>query len=107
MPSPFYVVLTTLPSRSQAQKLAHKILQEKFAACVNVLGPAQSFFWWEGKIDRAKEFLLLIKTRRSVFSRLRRFLEKNHPYEVPEIVALPIESGNASYLDWIRREIKS
>lgn len=105
MPSPFYVVLTTLPSRPQAEKLAQRVLQEKLAACVNVIGPARSFFWWEGKIDRAKEHLLLIKTHRSLFSQLRRFLEKNHPYEVPEIVALPIERGNAAYLDWIRRVI--
>lgn len=69
---------------------------------MNILGPAASFFWWQGKIDRAKEWLLLIKTRDSRFSDLRRFLEKRHPYSVPEIVALPIKKGNKPYLAWIR-----
>ena len=72
---------------------------------MNILGPAESLFWWQGKIDRAKEFLLLIKTRSAHFKGLRRFLEKNHPYTVPEIVALPIEEGNASYLNWIKKSI--
>ena len=105
MPRPYQIVLTTLPNRSQARKLSQRILKARLAACTNLLGPAESFFWWKGKIDRAKEFLLLIKTRASHFDRLRRFIEKNHPYSVPEIAALPIEKGNASYLNWIKSEL--
>lgn len=101
MSGAYSVILTTLPNRSTARQLAQKILKQKLAACVNVIGPAQSLFWWKGKIDQAKEFLLLIKTRSSYFNRLRRFIEKNHPYSVPEIVALPIGQGNAAYLNWI------
>ena len=105
MPSAFLIVLTTLPNRSRARALSRKILRARLAACVNILGPAESFFWWKKKIDHAKEFLLLIKTRASHFDRLRRFIEKNHPYSVPEIVALPIKKGNATYLDWIKTEL--
>jgi periplasmic divalent cation tolerance protein len=72
---------------------------------VNIMGPAESSFWWQGKIDRAREYLLLIKTRTSQFVRLRQFLERHHPYSVPEIVALPIEKANAPYLNWIRNSV--
>jgi len=99
------VVLTTLPSRTHARKISRLILARKLAACVNLIGPVESSFWWKGKIDRAKEFLLLIKTRADRFTLLRRFLEKNHPYSVPEIVALPIKRGNPPYLNWIRKSI--
>ena len=103
MPDSFIVVLTTIPTRSQSQKLARAILKKHLAACVNILGPAESLFWWQGEIDRAKEFVLLLKTRASRFTRLRQFIEKHHPYSVPEIVALPIKKGSASYLNWIRK----
>lgn len=105
MPDSFIVVLTTLPTRSKAQELSKAVLRKKLAACINLLGPAQSAFWWKGKIDHATEYLLLIKTRSSHFARLRRFLEKNHPYSVPEIIALPIRKGNPPYLSWIKKSI--
>lgn len=101
-----FVVLTTLPSDSKARKIARLLLKEKFAACVNIVGPVHSLFWWQGKVDRAKEFLLLIKTRASRFERLQKFLEKHHPYSVPEIIALPIHKGNRAYLDWIRTSLR-
>jgi periplasmic divalent cation tolerance protein len=106
MPTSFLLVLTTLPKRSDARRLGRLLLEKKAAACVNLLGPADSSLWWKGKIDHAREYLLLIKTRTSVFSKLRRLLEKNHPYDVPEIVALRIERGNAPYLDWIKRSLR-
>jgi periplasmic divalent cation tolerance protein len=105
MATSYRLVLTTLPNRLTARRIARFLLKEKLAACVNLLGPAESLFWWKGRIDRAKEYLLLIKTRTAAFPRLRRTLEKQHPYAVPEIVALPIEKGNASYLDWIKRSV--
>ena len=102
MASSFVVVLTTLPSRPEARKISELLVKKKFAACVNILGPAQSFFRWKGKMDCVKEFLLLIKTRASRYSSLEKFLKKNHPYSVPEIIALPIVKGNAPYLGWIK-----
>lgn len=105
MPQSFVVVLTTLPNRSKSRQLAKLILKKKLAACVNTVGPADSFFWWEKKIDHTKEYLLLIKTQSSYFRPLCRLIEKHHPYSVPEIIALPIQSGNVSYLDWIRKSL--
>lgn len=99
------VVLTTLPTLSKARQISTLILKKRLAACVNLMGPVESSFWWKGKVDHAKEYLLLIKTRASHFGRLRRFLEKNHPYSVPEIVALPIQRGNASYLNWLSKAL--
>ena len=107
MPGSFLIVLTALPDRSRARALSQKILKARLAACINILGPAESFFRWKNKIDRAKEFLLLIKTRASHFDRLRRLVKKNHPYSVPEIVALPIKKGNAAYLDWMKHATSS
>ena len=101
----YLVVLTTLPTRAEGRRLAERVLKKKLAACVNILGPAQSLFWWKGKVDSAKECLLFIKTRQSHFNRLRTFLEKHHPYSVPEIIALPVKKGNASYLKWIARSM--
>ena len=105
MPGSFLVVLTTLPNLAQSRRLTRLILRKKLAACINIVGPARSFFWWKGKVDSAKEYLLLIKTRQSQFNRLRTFLEKHHPYSVPEIIALPVTKGNASYLNWLRANV--
>lgn len=102
----FVVVLTTLPSLAKGRQLALLTLRKKLAACINILGPAHSLFWWKGKIDRASEYLLLIKTRKSHFNRLRALIEKNHPYTSPEIIALPITHGNASYLNWIQTNVR-
>lgn len=102
----FLVVLTTLPSLTQGRQLAKLLLQKKLAACVNILGPADSLYWWKGKIDSAKEHLVLIKTCQSHFNRLRALIEKNHPYTCPEIIALPIARGNASYLNWVQANVR-
>ena len=106
MPSAYLVVLTALPTLSKARQISTLILKRNLAACVNLVGLAESSFWWRGKIDHAKEYLLLIKTRASRFERLRQLLEKNHPYSVPEIVALPIVKGNAPYLKWLKTNVR-
>ncbi len=106
MPGNFLVILTTLPSAAQARQISKRLIQKKLAACVNVLGPAQSFFRWEGKIDKVREYLLVIKTRASHFDKLSAFLKTCHPYLVPEIVALPILKGNLPYLNWIKDSVR-
>lgn len=106
MPGSFLVVLTTLPTAVGARQMSKLLIQKKLAACVNILGPVQSFFWWQGKVDQAREYLLLIKTKASHFAPLRIFLEKHHPYSVPEIIALPLQKGNAPYLDWIKASVR-
>lgn len=95
------VVLVTASSKKEAQKLASCLLQEKLAACVNVIDGVDSHFRWQGKIDKAKEALLMIKTKKPLFNKLQKRIKSLHSYEVPEIIALPIIAGNKKYLDWI------
>lgn len=104
MPSSCLIVLTTLPDRSHARRLSQFILKKRLAACIQQVGPVESVYRWKKKIERAKEYLLILKTRNALFPRLKRALEKNHPYAVPEIVALPFAKANASYLRWLKAE---
>lgn len=95
------VVLVTVSSKKEAQKLASCLLQEKLAACVNVIDGVESHFRWQGKIDKARETLLMIKTKKPLFNKLQERVKSLHSYEVPEIIALPIIAGYKKYLDWI------
>lgn len=97
----YIVVLITIPSGNQAEKLANFLLSKKLAACINIVPKVESFFWWQAKIDKAKESLLVIKTKKQLFNKLVKAVKSKHPYSVPEIIALPIVSGNKDYLDWI------
>ena len=97
----FIVVLVTASSKEEANKIARGLLEEKLAACVNILAGLESRFWWQGKIDSAQEVLLVIKTRKTLFNKLAKKVKSLHSYTVPEIIALPIISGNKAYLDWI------
>ena len=106
MPGSFLVVLSTYPSLTQAKQISRLLVERRLAACVNILGPIQSFFWWKGKVDRAREYLLVIKTKTNRFRSLQTVIEKRHPYSVPEIIALPIRKGNTPYLNWLRASIR-
>lgn len=106
MPNSFILVLTTLPTLRESRELAYLILEKKLAACVNILGPAQSLFWWKNKIDRSREYFLLIKTQRLLFSKLEQWIRRNHSYSVPEIISLPIQEGSQLYLDWLSKSLR-
>lgn len=97
----YIVVLVTVPNRLQAKKITNFLLKKKLAACVNILDKVESFFWWEGKIDKAKESLLVIKTKKSLINKLIKAVKSKHAYSVPEIIVLPVTSGNKDYLKWI------
>ena len=97
----YILVLVTIPTEVQAKKLAAFLLSQKLAACVNIIPKIESFFWWQKKIDKAKESLLVIKTQKKLFDKLAKTIKANHPYDVPEIIALPIILGNKDYLNWI------
>ncbi len=100
------LVFVTTSSENEANNIASKILDKRKAACVNIIPNINSFFWWEGKKDFANEFLLLIKTKFTVLEDLIEIVKKNHSYEVPEIIAIPIIEGNKDYLKWIQNEVK-
>jgi len=100
------VVLTTLPSADAAAALAKTVVDERLAACANILPPLRSVYRWQDKIQDEPEVLVLFKTQRALFDRLRARIVELHPYELPEVVALPVEQGHPAYLDWILRETR-
>jgi len=98
------LVITHLPDETSAGQLAEKIISQRMAACVNRLAPCTSTYRWQGRIESASEVPLLIKTTRSAYARLEQLIRDAHPYELPEIVAVPVMAGLPAYLDWVRRE---
>lgn len=94
------VVLTTTPSKEEARQLAKALVQNRMAACVQLL-PIESFYSWNGDIQNDDEVLLLIKTQRELYAPLEAFIKEVHSYQVPEIVQLPVEAGSDTYLRWI------
>jgi periplasmic divalent cation tolerance protein len=95
------VIYCTCPDQATAERIAETLVDERLAACVNLVPGLTSIYRWQGQIQRDAEWLLIIKTRRAVYSLLEARLRELHPYEVPEIIALPIQAGLADYLDWI------
>jgi periplasmic divalent cation tolerance protein len=95
------IVFVTVPSRADGERIADALVGEQLAACVNVVGPIRSIYRWQGEVQREDEHLLLIKTTRARYAALEARVQALHPYDVPEIVAVPIERGSAAYLAWI------
>ncbi|MBU1446802.1 MAG: divalent-cation tolerance protein CutA [Gammaproteobacteria bacterium] len=100
------LVITTLPDRATAERIAEGLVTARVAACVNILAECTSVYRWQGKIERAGEVPMLIKTTRDDYARLEETLRGMHPYDVPEIVALPVTAGLPAYLDWVAQETK-
>jgi len=99
-------VLVSIDSEERAHGLQRLILEHRAAACVQVIGPISSAYWWEGQIEEAQEWLCLAKTRGSEYRRLESLIRENHPYETPEIISIPILAGNENYLEWIKAETR-
>ncbi|MBV9856098.1 MAG: divalent-cation tolerance protein CutA [Streptosporangiaceae bacterium] len=99
-------VETTTDSSEEADRLAHSITDAHLAACVQIVGPIRSVYWWQGKQEVAQEWQLLIKTTTDRLSDLEQHIKANHSYETPEIIATPIRWGSQEYLDWISAETK-
>lgn len=101
MPTSYCLVLCTCPEGETAESLARILIEERLAACVNVLPGLTSVYTWQGNLETSRESLLMIKTEQSRYAELELRLRQRHPYQVPEIVALPIEHGLPDYLQWI------
>src|SRR5436305_4890050 len=101
------LVLTNLPDRAAAERLADLVIQKNLAACVNILAPCRSVYRWKGTVQYDEEHPMLIKTTRERYPALEQALRAGHPYELPEIIALPVERGLAAYLDWVAAETKA
>jgi len=100
-------VLVTASSEAEAQRIGRALLDERCAACVNVVPRVASSYWWQGKLESATETLLIIKTTAAHLDAVIRLVKSLHSYQVPEIIALPIVGGNPDYLAWIDRETVS
>jgi periplasmic divalent cation tolerance protein len=98
------IVLTSLPDRVTATRLASLLIERRHAACVNILAECTSVYRWEGGVKTATEVPMLIKTSRSAYSRLQEEILANHPYELPEIASVPLDAGLPAYLDWVDAE---
>jgi periplasmic divalent cation tolerance protein len=98
------LVITNLPDRTTAERMAETLVTEGVAACVNIMAECTSVYRWQGKIEHAGEVPLLIKTTRAAYPQLESALRKLHPYEVPEIIALPVSAGLPDYLNWVAQE---
>jgi len=98
------LVLTTLPDQAQAEALARELLTARLAACIQIGATVQSLYHWRGQIETASEIPLAIKTRAGLYPRVEETIRRRHPYELPEIVAVPISGGLPAYLDWIAAE---
>ena len=101
------LVLTNLPERAAAERLAGLLVEKRLAACVNILAPCRSVYRWQGAVRHDEEHPLLIKTTAERYPALEQALRAGHPYELPEIIAVPIERGLPAYLQWVAAETKT
>ena len=99
------IILTTVAIHETAMTIARTLVQERLVACVNVATAVESIYWWQGKLEQSLEYVLMMKTTAARIDPLRERLLALHPYEVPEFVVLPVESGSEAYLSWIRENV--
>jgi periplasmic divalent cation tolerance protein len=100
------LVMTNLPDRKTAVQLGEKLIGASLAACVNVLAPCRSIYHWQGKTESAEETPLLIKTVAARYQEVENLIRANHPYELPEIIQVPVDGGLPAYLDWVETETR-
>src|SRR3954454_698764 len=101
------VVLTNSGNREEAEKIANALVEAEIAACVNIVGPMRSIYRWQGKIENAEEFLLLIKTWEDAYDRVEAAIRELHSYDLPECIAIRVEKGSEQYIEWIENSVRS
>ena len=100
------VIFITAKDTKEAEKISQALVSKKLIACANIVRDIHSFFWWKGKVERAKEVLLILKTKRSLFKKIEKTVKSLHSYDVPEIIALPIIEGSKNYLRWMNASLR-
>jgi periplasmic divalent cation tolerance protein len=103
----YLVALVTVPSKDVGRDVARALLDRKIAACVNIVPSISSFYTWEGEVCVDEELLLLIKTTESAFDELASTVKEIHPYDVPEVIAVPLAAGSKDYLEWIQEVVRA
>ncbi|MDW8033425.1 MAG: divalent-cation tolerance protein CutA [Nitrososphaerota archaeon] len=104
--SKYIQVFTTIDKKEDAVRITRILLEKRLAGCVQIIGPISSLYWWKGEIEEAEEWLCIIKSREDLYEELEKTIIENHPYKIPEIIAMPIVSGSRSYLNWMNTELK-
>ena len=99
-------VFVTIDDESKAEEIAGKIVEKRLAACVQITGPVKSLYRWGGKINKDREWLLILKTCEKLYDELEREIKNLHAYDTPEILAMPVVKGNIDYLNWLEEELK-
>ena len=98
-------IFTTAEKKEDAEKIARDVVEKRLAACAQVLGPIESTYWWQGEVEKAEEWLCILKSRNDLYAELEKAIKGIHPYDVPEILAVPVISGNPDYLQWLDKEV--
>ena len=106
-PPAILVVLVTCPNRASARRIGEQVIARRAAACVNIVPGVLSLFWWQGRIERAPEVLLIMKTTAAGFERLRRTVLSLHPYTVPEIIAVRVVAAHLPYHQWVGKNVQA
>ena len=99
-------VFTTTEKKEDAKKIAKALAEKRLAGCIQIVGPIGSIYWWKDKVETAEEWLCFIKSKKSLYDELEKVIKEIHPYEVPEIIAMPIVRGSKDYLEWLKNELK-
>ncbi len=107
MPTSTLITLCTCPNQAVAEEIANALIEQRVAACINIIPTITSIYKWQGKLESEREALMLIKTDQSRYPDLEQALARLHPYELPEIIAVPVEQGLAGYLNWVTQCTKN
>jgi periplasmic divalent cation tolerance protein len=101
----YIIVTTTTDKRENAEDISRNLVEKRLAACVQILGPLTSFYRWKGRMEQAEEWQCLIKSRADLFGKIEGAIKAVHPYETPEIIAVPVNAGSRDYLEWMSAEL--
>lgn len=107
MSTEYQIVLNTCPNRASAEQLARELINQNIAACVNMIPEVRSFYRWQGKVESSQEVLLLIKSDKTHYHSIQKLILEQHPYELPEIIAVPIDHGFGDYFNWINSNLST
>jgi periplasmic divalent cation tolerance protein len=102
----YILIFITSANKKEAERIAQELIKHKLAACVNIVKDIKSVFWWQARVDKADEILLIAKSTKAKFNRIVKKVKSLHSYDVPEIIALPIIAGNKGYLEWIDEAVR-
>ena len=99
-------VITTTEKKEDAERIAKTLVEKRLAACIQVVGPIKSIYQWKGNLETSEEWLCLIKSKKTIYFELEKFIKEMHPYETPEIIAMPIIEGSKDYMNWLDNELR-